>query len=73
MMDIAMPNEAIVSGGAPRQPAGDKRLELRDFYFDSLAPGQSTDRFWTELKTAIHYHDAALRDLSRVRIVEETA
>ena len=51
----------------------DKRLELRDFYFDSLAPGQSTDRFWTELKTAIHYHDAALRDLSRVRIVEETA
>lgn len=51
----------------------DKRLELRDFYFDGLAPGQSTERFWTELKTAIHYHDAALRDLSRVRIVEETA
>lgn len=30
MMDIAMPNEAIVSGGTPRQPAGDRRLELRN-------------------------------------------
>jgi hypothetical protein len=48
------------------------RHELRDFYFDSLAPGQSTERFWSELGRATKEHDAALRALSRVRIVEET-
>lgn len=50
-----------------------KRHELRDFYFDSLAPGQSTTRFWDELSSAIHHHDAALRELSRVRHIEENA
>jgi hypothetical protein len=50
-----------------------KRHELRDFYFDSLAPGQSTTRFWDELSSAIHHHDAALRALSRVRHIEENA
>jgi alpha-D-ribose 1-methylphosphonate 5-triphosphate synthase subunit PhnL len=30
MLDIAMPNDAIVSGGAPPAPAGDLRLELRE-------------------------------------------
>lgn len=50
-----------------------KRLELRDFYFDSLAPGQSTTRFWDELSSAISHHDAALRELSRVRHFEENA
>jgi hypothetical protein len=50
-----------------------KRYELRDFYFDGLAPGQSTQRFWDELKMAIHHHDAALRELSRVRVIEENA
>ena len=46
----------------------EKRLEMRDFYFDSLAPGQSTTRFWDELRNAIHYHDAALqRAESRAR------
>lgn len=54
-------------------PMREKRRELRDLYFDSLAPGQSTERFWTELKNAIQYHDSALRELSRLRIVEETA
>ena len=49
------------------------RHELRDFYFDALAPGQSTERFWRELTAAIHLHDAALRDLSRLRVVEERA
>jgi len=48
-----------------------RRHELRDFYFDSIAPGQSTERFWSELMAAIHLHDAALRDLSRIRVVEE--
>lgn len=49
------------------------RHELRDLYFDALAPGQSTVRFWQELTTAIAHHDAALRDLSRVRVVEESS
>lgn len=47
------------------------RSELRDFYFDALAPGESTERFWQELTTSIRRHDAALRDLSRRRVVEE--
>jgi len=54
-------------------PMRDARRELRDLYFDSLAPGQSTDRFWSELSRAIHEHDSALGELSRVRIVEETS
>ncbi len=54
-------------------PMRERRTELRDLYFDSLAPGQSTVRFWEELKNAIHYHDAALHELSRVRVVEENA
>ena len=54
-------------------PLRAKRHEMRDFYFDSLAPGESTIRFWAELKNAIHYHDTALRELSRVRVVEENA
>ncbi len=51
----------------------ERRYELRDLYFDALAPGQSTQRFWDELSTAIHHHDAALQELSRVRVVEERA
>jgi hypothetical protein len=54
-------------------PMRETRRGLRDFYFDSLAPGQSTERFWSELSRAIHEHDSALQELSRVRIVEETA
>jgi hypothetical protein len=54
-------------------PMRQQRHELRDLYFDSLAPGQSTERFWSELNRAMHEHDSALRALSRVRIVEETA
>lgn len=51
----------------------ERRYELRDFYFDSLAPGQSTQRFWDELTSAIARHDAALREISRVRVIEESA
>lgn len=54
-------------------PMRERRRELRDLYFDSLAPGQSTQRFWDELASAIHHHDAALRELSRVRVIEENA
>jgi hypothetical protein len=51
----------------------DTRHELRDFYFDSLAPGQSTERFWSEMSRAIEEHDQALHALSRIRIIEERA
>jgi hypothetical protein len=46
------------------------RIEMRDFYFDGLAPGESSRRFWSELQKAIAKHDAALADLSRTRAVE---
>lgn len=49
----------------------DRRLELRDYYFNGLAPGESTARFWTELSRAIREHDAALQQLSRRRLVED--
>jgi hypothetical protein len=62
-----------LAGIISEDPMRAKRHELRDFYFDSLAPGQSTERFWSEVTRAIQEHDSALRELSRVRIVEETA
>ncbi|MDO8309947.1 MAG: CDP-glycerol glycerophosphotransferase family protein [Actinomycetota bacterium] len=49
------------------------RNGLRDLYFDSLAPGQSTVRFWQELERAMHEHDQALRELSRLRVVDDVA
>jgi CDP-glycerol glycerophosphotransferase (TagB/SpsB family) len=45
-----------------------ERTALRDFYFDGLQPGESTQRFWTEMERAIREHDAALSDLSRTRV-----
>ncbi len=45
------------------------RAAMRDFYFDGLEPGQSTERFWSELGRAIREHDTALGELSRVRVV----
>lgn len=47
------------------------RAKMRDFYFDAIAPGESTTRFWTELGRAMSEHDAALGSLSRVRTVTE--
>ena len=54
-------------------PLRARRIELRDFYFDGLAPGESTRRFWSELDQQIHHHDAALQELSRVRVLEENS
>ena len=54
-------------------PMRERRHQLRDFYFDSLAPGESTQRFWDELQRAITEHDSALKALSRVRVIEENA
>jgi len=48
-----------------------RRLELRDYYFDGLAPGESTARFWRELNHSIHEHDVALQELSRRRMIED--
>jgi hypothetical protein len=48
-----------------------ERLELRDYYFDGLAPGESTVRFWDELTRSIQEHDAALQILSRRRVIED--
>ena len=36
---------------------------------DTLEPGRSTERFWSELRLAITAHDSALGELSRLRIV----
>ena len=48
------------------------RGELRDRYFDGLGPGESTTRFWAELQGAMERHDAAVAELSRVRIAAST-
>ncbi len=50
-------------------PDREARTGLRNHYFDTLEPGRSTERFWIELRQAISEHDAALGDLSRLRIV----
>ena len=44
------------------------RGAMRDLYFDGLAPGESTTRFWDAVRASIEQHDAAVGDLSRVRI-----
>ncbi len=44
------------------------RDAMRDLYFDGLAPGESTTRFWDAVRASIEQHDAAVGDLSRVRI-----
>ena len=49
-------------------PHAAARGRLRDYYFDGLAPGQSTERFWAALDAAIEEHDRAMGDLSRLRI-----
>lgn len=47
------------------------RITMRNHYFDELAPGESTERFWAELTRAMDQHDTALRALTRVRVVSE--
>ena len=50
-------------------PNAAARTALRHPYFDNLEPGQSTERFWSELRLAIAQYDSALGALSRRRIV----
>ncbi len=47
------------------------RAAMRTHYFGDLGPGESTERFWTELTTAIHDHDIALQSLQRTRTIGE--
>ena len=47
------------------------RRSIRDHYFDGLEPGESTERFWAELDSAIREHDQALQSLSRIRTVRD--
>lgn len=60
-----------LSAALTEDATASERLAMRGHYFDGLEPGQSTDRFWNELRRAMDEHDAALRSLSRVRFVGE--
>jgi len=59
---------SVVTTGDHQQQA---RIAMRHHYFDDLAPGESTERFWTEMQRAMDEHDTALRALTRVRVVSE--
>lgn len=52
-------------------PTESERRRMRDFYFDAIAPGMSTERFWDAVTTAMHEHDSAIGDLSRIRVVQD--
>lgn len=52
-------------------PTAPERRAMRDFYFDALAPGMSTDRFWAAVENAMREHDSAIGSLSRIRVVQE--
>lgn len=49
------------------------RLEMREFYFDGIAAGESTTRFWSAVDSAIQEHDEALQDLRRVRTTTDSS
>ena len=53
-------------------PLRERRLQLRDLYFDGLGPGESTERFWASLHGAVREHDAAMAGLSRLRSASTT-
>jgi len=59
---------SVVTTGDHQQQA---RIAMRHHYFDDLAPGESTERFWTQMQRAMDEHDTALRALTRVRVVSE--
>lgn len=51
-----------------QDPMAAARHQVRDYYFDGLGPGESTQRFWVALDAAINDHDRAVANLKRVRI-----
>ena len=52
-------------------PMAGERAALREFYFDGIEPGQSTERFWEQTRYEIREHDRAVQELSRVRTAVE--
>jgi hypothetical protein len=50
-----------------QDPMAAARHQVRDYYFDGLGPGESTQRFWVALDAAINDHDRAVANLKRVR------
>ena len=59
--------QADLADQLAHDPNRQERRALRDYYFDGLAPGESTTRFWARLDEAVEAHDAALATLSRMR------
>ena len=51
-----------------QDPLAAARRRVRDYYFDGLGPGESTQRFWSALEAAMSEHDRAVANLKRVRI-----
>jgi hypothetical protein len=51
-----------------QDPQAAARRRVRDYYFDGLGPGESSQRFWTALDAAMSEHDRAVANLKRVRI-----
>ncbi len=60
--------DAMISTAMTADPQREDRARMRAIYFDDLAPGQSTQRFWEAVDAAISDHDQAIGALSRVRI-----
>ena len=48
-----------------------EREKMRTHYFGDLVRGESTEKFWAELTTAIREHDIALQSLQRTRTIGE--
>jgi hypothetical protein len=64
IVDLSADLAALLAGDDQRE----QRQRMRDHYFDGLAPGESTARFWAAVQAQIDGHDRALGDLSRTRV-----
>ena len=62
----------LIASTLAADPGREERARMRAHYFDDLAPGQSTQRFWEAIDAAIAEHDQAMRALSRVRVGSST-
>jgi len=60
--------DALLVSALTEDAQHEARRRMRDHYFDGLAPGESTARFWASVRAEISGHDAALGELSRVRV-----
>ena len=62
-----------ISRALEADPHRAARLDMREFYFDGIASGESTNRFWSAVESAIQDHDRALQDLKRVRSTTDSS